>query len=186
MSDPTTPEGRAELRELLAKATPEPWQVDDCEGELRIGAGDAVTKWEDRTTEDGRSYRIGTPPRSWKATDLIYEHDLDTWDEGEDQDDDQRRADAELIVAAVNALPALLDALDARDVRIVNLEQGREVERGALRNAIAIIARIQALVERVDAGTVGCSMDNCEGGCFKAECPDMFAEQLRAALDGAL
>ncbi|QOV97180.1 hypothetical protein [Rhodococcus pyridinivorans] len=178
MIDPKTPEGRAELRELLAKATPEPWQVDDCEGELRIGAGDAVTKWEDRTTEDGRSYRIGTPPRSWKATDLIYEHDLDTWDEGEDQDDDQRRTDAELIVAAVNALPALLDALDQADDHAKFLESVADINdthaglwQARATKAEADLNRVRELSEE----------GKCWGG---ADAIEEFIRRLDEILDG--
>ena len=148
-TDPTSPEGRAELRELLAKGTPGPWQADDCEGELRVGAGDAVTAWQERTDEEGRSYRVGTPPWTWKSTNLIYEHDLETWDEGEDQDDDQRRIDAELIVAARNALPALLDALDDAELRAENERLLDMLNRANA--AEAALARVRKVADRYAA-----------------------------------
>ena len=79
MTDPTTPEGRAELRGLAEKATPGPWSVYDRGVGYMIALDDGV--WKRRL------------PKSFR-TDL------------------GRREDAELIVAAVNALPELLDILD--------------------------------------------------------------------------
>lgn len=184
MSDAQTPEGRAKLRELLAKGTPGPWQADDCEGELRVGAGDAVTAWQERTDEEGRSYRVGTPPWTWKSTNLIYEHDLETWDEGEDQDDDQRRADAELIVAAVNVLPALLDALEqaSRDYE-ENMRAGLRHKHRA-EQAEAALGRVRALADEWDTLPCVCGYRIPNGNDDSSQCLSCAAEDLRTSLDG--
>ncbi|ORL01804.1 hypothetical protein A6F55_19115 [Prescottella equi] len=106
------------LEQLYTAATPGPWEAEDCEGELSVRAGTALTQWTEHAAADGTPYRLGTPARSWKSTDLILEHDLDTWDEGEDEDDDQRRADADWIAAIHNAAPALIAELrEARAAR---------------------------------------------------------------------
>jgi hypothetical protein len=71
---------QAQLRALLAGATPGPWWANHEDWSVRYSAyGDVATN--------------------------VYE-----------------RADRELIVAAVNALPALLDALDAGERRVAELE----------------------------------------------------------------
>lgn len=94
--DPTTTAGRAELRELLSKATrPAPWAYGEDED------GEANIYWQ---------------PNS--GSRLI--HDLSEWD-GADED-------AELLVAAVNALPKLLDALDQAEERLDSMAgQARDV-----------------------------------------------------------
>jgi len=90
-------------------ATEGPWDDEDCEGELSVRAGTAITQW--KTLPSGT--RMGTPASSWKSSDLIAEWDLDTWDWGEDPNDDQRRQDAEFIAAARTDVPALVAALRA-------------------------------------------------------------------------
>lgn len=78
MSDPTTPEGRAELRELLrGLAVARPWHVEEMP-----------------ETQEGRVYSLEVDGMPWIMADRIEVND------------------ARLIVAAVNALPALLDLLD--------------------------------------------------------------------------
>ena len=72
-----------------------------------------------------------------------------------------RHPDARLIVAAVNALPGLLDALDAAEA---------EVER--LRAGITALA----------GGWVHNGHPDTEG---EPECPGCWAADLRALLDGA-
>lgn len=81
MTDPD----RRMLRELLAAATPGPWEVpESIHGDPYI-------------TEQGRGFLRGGGIATC------------------DRRDDYGRSNAALIVAAVNALPALLDDLDARD-----------------------------------------------------------------------
>lgn len=77
MSDPTTPEGRAELRDLLRRTTPLPWSAQPGLN----GRDDVRARW------------TGGPTVVVAQVSRV-------------------RPDAELIVAAVNALPALLDEID--------------------------------------------------------------------------
>lgn len=81
MPDPTTPAGRAELRQLLEDGKRDHWEV--CTDGRTIGedAGDDMAKW------------IG----------------------------EAEPCAAELIVAAVNALSALLDALDEAEAAIARV-----------------------------------------------------------------
>lgn len=97
-----------QLDAARAKATPGPWEVEHVEDELKVTAGTARTTW---TEHDG--FRLGTPPSSWRTTDLIYEHELDEWDVEDGSDDGQRLADAACIVAEHNAIPRLTAALRA-------------------------------------------------------------------------
>lgn len=82
MTDPTTPEGRAELRQLLEDGKRDHWEV--CTDGRTIGedAGDDMAKW------------IG----------------------------EAGPCAADLIVAAVNALPALLDALERAEAAIERVQ----------------------------------------------------------------
>ena len=81
----------------------------------------------------------------------VYRHDID----------DVRHPDARLIVAAVNALPGLLDALDAAEA---------EVER------------LRADITALAGGWVHNGHPDTEG---EPECPGCWAADLRALLDGA-
>lgn len=96
--------------------------------------------------------------------------------------------DLELIVWARNNLPALIAALDQadsalaeRNTRIVNLEQGREIERHALRNAIDTLTRVREIAERADSArwrqTPLLSVDQAEG-------MNIVGEDILRALDG--
>ena len=126
----------AAIRERAQAATEGPWDAEDCEGELEVLAGSARTTWT--TTESG--YRVGTPAASYRATDLIAEWDLDTWDEGEDEDDDQRRANAEFIAAARTDVEALCDEVERLRALVdssvteaaVREQVAREIEAGAV------------------------------------------------------
>lgn len=94
------------LEEARKAATPGPWQVDDDGEELRVAAGTARVEWKDY---DG--FRLGTPPSSYRSTDLIHEHDIGEWSGETEEDVEQRQADAALIVAAVNSMRELVAAL---------------------------------------------------------------------------
>ena len=99
--------------EARAKAATEgPWDYSDCEGELSVDAGSSRTRWNNG---------IGRPPSSWKSTDRILEHELETWDIGEEPDDDQRRADAEFIAHARTDVPALVGTLRRLNAALTEL-----------------------------------------------------------------
>lgn len=109
MSD-ITREKVANLKHLLASIGDLPWFLSDCEGLLGIWRESALkgVHRDEHGEVDGY-----TTPGSYKRCDLVAEWELDTWDEGDDADDDERRRQAELIVEAVNVLPALLAIVEA-------------------------------------------------------------------------
>jgi hypothetical protein len=117
MSDPTTPEGRAELRRLHCAAGDQPWAIwHDLkhEGFATIGDEAGVLSDEKPFTEECNPFAH------------VYTDEL-----------------AELIVAAVNALPELLDTLD-----VLSEEEPRRME--ALRSMMAAGTRL-VRIERDDA-----------------------------------
>lgn len=79
---------RDRLRGLLAKATPGPWRMWDS---YTQASGITATKWVG--SDDAEVFRAGVP-----NVDIEGKHE-----------------DFELMVAAVNALPDLLDDLDEAD-----------------------------------------------------------------------
>ena len=89
-----TPEARERLRKLLAEATPGEWASEFTGGTL----------W------------IGTSKGAFKLGALIASIDFDETYTARAKA--ARNANAALIVAAVNALPELLDALDEADARV--------------------------------------------------------------------
>lgn len=98
------------LKDLLASVGPAPWFLSDCEGDLQIWRESALQRVSRACSGEIVGY---STPSSYKRNDLVASWDLDTWDEGEDEDDDERRRMAELIVEAVNALPHLIAAAEA-------------------------------------------------------------------------
>lgn len=127
--EPTTPEGRAELRDLLEIVVPGPWKIDE----------------HDETEFDSIVSTAEDRPFGWVevARSLSPESDL--------------------IVAAVNALPALLDALDEQTQQAVDLrlkvEELRvradesECEVESLRGDLLIerrqVSALEAILDRV-------------------------------------
>lgn len=88
-------EAAAKMLEQAEAATPGPWIVSDCEGELQVWPESLCEVAEDR---QGDRY-VSRTPRSWPTEALIVEHDLETWDEGEDSQEDTIRATARHIAA---------------------------------------------------------------------------------------
>ena len=98
MSD-LTPEKLAELRRMLDAATPRPWMACEDEDEVLIVLDDDSNHWPGRYTAIARGFEQG---------------------------DDYGLSDAMLVTAAVNALPALLDAAAERDALAEKLAAVRE------------------------------------------------------------
>ena len=109
-----TPEKLAELRRMLDAATPRPWMACEDEDEVLIVLDDDSNHWPGRYTAIARGFEQG---------------------------DDYGLSDAMLVTAAVNALPALLDAAtelahmtEARDnarARVAELESERDAMAAA-------------------------------------------------------
>ena len=93
-----TPEKLAELRRMLDAATPRPWMACEDEDEVLIVLDDDSNHWPGRYTAIARGFEQG---------------------------DDYGLSDAMLVTAAVNALPALLDAAAERDVLAAKVERAR-------------------------------------------------------------
>lgn len=108
------------LRTLLAKATKGPWEVDTEQSEGEYGsAPDTHTGYED--------FLIGAEINGKWATLLTTENATEKLID-EDYDEDYHRAwdmigeaNSALVVAAVNALPSLLDRIEAQDATIARL-----------------------------------------------------------------
>lgn len=107
-----------ELRRLLEAATPGPWT----ERGRDVDHDKFVADGKNPADVCGLGCEVEGPPEAWHRGQF------------------ERHADAALIVAAVNALPSLLDALDAADelARIVVEEfHDQEGERPYLRAALS-------------------------------------------------
>lgn len=76
------------LKSAATGVTAGPWEVTDCEGELALRAGSALPTW----FENWLGYSL---PPGYRPEHVIAEHDLDTWDEGEDSQDDELRANVQ-------------------------------------------------------------------------------------------
>lgn len=102
-----TPEERARLRELCAKTTPGPWRIEYNEiGDLwRVCGRIALEDWT-----GGMLFDDGSADGEYGARCSIDTRDL--------------------IVTAVNALPALLDALDSAEAEIEKLKEAVKWYRG--------------------------------------------------------
>ncbi|NEA22650.1 hypothetical protein [Actinomadura bangladeshensis] len=108
------------------------WFLSDCEGRLAIWREAALRHV--RRDEDGEidGYSL---PASYRPTDLITEWDLNTWDPGQDEDDDKRRALAARIVIDHNENEQLRAALAKRP----KSRLGEQVNR--LSNAVGDLER---------------------------------------------
>ncbi|MFH8295071.1 hypothetical protein [Streptomyces sp. NPDC018059] len=98
-----------EIRERLEEASAGPWFVSDCEGRLQVWREAAL----EHVVRDASGTITGySTPSSWKPGDLLHEADLETWDEGEDPEEDLERANARLMGHAPQDLEYLLGERD--------------------------------------------------------------------------
>ncbi|MBG6083260.1 hypothetical protein [Zhihengliuella flava] len=95
------------LTEVEARAdaaTDGPWDCEDCEGDIQVNAGTARTEWKNG---------VGRSASSWRVDDRILEYEVESWDEGEDAQDDQMRRNAEFIAHSRADVPRMTAALRA-------------------------------------------------------------------------
>lgn len=116
--DKLTPEKIEELRGLLAKATPGPWEADEEKNEGCYGVGDDCH-------EGFQSASIHAPDGRGGSAKLFDALNSDAACVEEEYDEDRHyawdgvsRINAALIVAMRNALPALLASLASKDAEI--------------------------------------------------------------------
>lgn len=93
----TTIDHLAEIQARAEAAAADPFFVSDCEGDLSVWRESALIRV--RRDDQGEIDMYSTPS-SYRVIDHVIEIELDTWDEGEDKTDDQRRDDIKDLVTA--------------------------------------------------------------------------------------
>lgn len=172
MSDRLTPEREADLAAIAERATAEPFFVSDCEGELQVWRENALTHV--RRDESGQ-ITMYSFPSTYRVTDEVIRIDLDTWDEGEDATDDQRRQDIGDLTTARAAMPSLLAEL--AEARAALREAANQI--AAQDDAIgALTAERAALTQRLHDASMTRTWRNEDGKKF------VFVEDLAPALLG--
>lgn len=142
----------AAYREIAAEATNRPLVFSDCEGVLKVWALSAL----EHVARDQNGEISGwSEPGSYAAADLVAEVELGmgTWDPGEDMDDDQRRRDIGGLVAARDAVPALLAEVERlraeRDVFADRVDTLTSVAKGNKRNVQEMYGDLLAAQARI-------------------------------------
>lgn len=162
MNDPTTPEGRAHLRQRIEQAVTKPTTA------RWVSFGNSIGAEVDQCTCSGHPYE--------------YLHEQYCGVDGPVVQG-VHESDAELIVAAVNALPALLDALDqARRDYEENMRAGLRHKHRA-DEAEAALERVRELTYASDDG-LEYDHNGPASVCGEPECPACWAQAIRKALDG--
>lgn len=95
-----------DLTQIVDRVAGDPFYVSDCEGSLQVWREKALTHVRRDAAGDIDMYSF---PSSYRPTDQVIEIDLDSWDPGEDAEDDRRRQDIKDLVDARAALPGLVD-----------------------------------------------------------------------------
>lgn len=110
-----TPEQLAEIEALVAALPDSPWFLADCEGDLQLWLEGYVEDIARDADGNVTGYRL---PGNYPIEALVAEWDLDTWDEGQDEQEDQFRAYARFMAAARIAVPALLADLKRLQAKV--------------------------------------------------------------------
>lgn len=133
-----TPERRAELRALLAKASPGPW----------TRWKDNLVVWSGEVT-DNTSGGLSIKPDSGREI-----AEFPAWEIDDDGRDREAAANADLVAAAKAALPALLDALDMTEARERRLREAvaamvawhdQAVDMESADRSLSFLTRLDAL-----------------------------------------
>lgn len=104
-STPLTEQQLDEIEAVASRAADDAFHVSDCEGSLQVWRESALK----HIVRNDQGEIIGwSVPAVYRTTDLVAEVFLDSWDPGEDADDDQQRQDVRDLVDSRAALPALL------------------------------------------------------------------------------
>lgn len=132
----------AEIRARLEAATPGPWEAEIGE-DIQVNAGTALTVWNE--TGD-----VGTPARSWRSTDRIFEFVDAKW-ELEEEDYSVMASNAEFIAHAPTDVAFLLEENARLEVLLAEVkgqaeaimfESDAEPARAAI---LGLLAEAQAL-----------------------------------------
>lgn len=105
MSTPMSAEELARAREIAERAAGDRFFVEDCEGSLSVWRESALV----RVSRDERGEIVSwATPFSYRPSDQVVAIELDSWDPGEDAEDDVRRADIRDLVDGRALVPELL------------------------------------------------------------------------------
>lgn len=130
-------------------ATEGPWFVSDCDGRLGIWREAALRNVDRDETGEITGYRL---PVRVGPDNLIAEWDLDTWDPGENDTDDQRRANAHLMAAAPSLLAdvkRLTERVEAVRKRSNELIDWAETAESGLMEAEARVMLLRGKLEEI-------------------------------------
>lgn len=117
-----------EIQARAEAAATDPFFVSDCEGDLSVWREAALTHVR---RDDQGEIEMYSTPSSYRVIDHVIEIGLDTWDEGEDKTDDQRRADIKgLVLARDHDVPYLLghtadlaERLNSAEAQLASVDQ---------------------------------------------------------------
>jgi hypothetical protein len=119
-----------QIEARAARVANDPFFVSDCEGELQVWRESALKHVVRNDAGEITGYCL---PGVYRATDHVIGIDLDSWDPGEDETDDQRRQDINDLVDARAALPAMAAEIRRLRARVAELriraEQAEELQR---------------------------------------------------------
>lgn len=119
----------ASIREQADAATEGPWFLSDCEGEIDIVPEKDLVD----VTRDGDGRITGwNLPSVYGPERRILERRVDSWDEGEDAQDDQIRADARFMAASRTNIDILLDIVSEQQAALDRIRAlADEIAEGA-------------------------------------------------------
>lgn len=123
-----TSEELVTAREIATAAQADPLLHTDCDGTLRVWRESALLNV---ARDDNGAVTGWREPFSYRPSDLILDAELDSWDEGEDEEDDRLRQAVRHMVAAYALMPALLaevERLAALEKALAEYRQAAEID----------------------------------------------------------
>ena len=96
------------LTEMKAGGTAGPFFKDDCEGQIRVYPESILRNVSRDESGEITSYRT---PGSWQTDQMVFDYEVESWDEGYDKHDDRMRTNADLFVTLHRTIDAQLALL---------------------------------------------------------------------------
>ncbi|TFD27461.1 hypothetical protein [Cryobacterium cryoconiti] len=96
------------LTELRDAGTPGPFFLDDCEGEIRVYPERLLPSM---SRDESGEITSWTSPGSWQTDEMVISYDVESWDPGENTQDDRMRANAETFVILQRTINPMLAVL---------------------------------------------------------------------------
>ncbi|TFD80684.1 hypothetical protein E3T54_02780 [Cryobacterium sp. Sr8] len=101
------------LTALRDAGTAGPFYKSDCEGEIRVFPERLLRNVSRDESGQITSFRS---PGSWATEEMVIEYEVESWDVGQDKQDDRMRANAEMFVTLHRTIDAQLAILTAASV----------------------------------------------------------------------